>query len=277
MGRPAEAERIARQILQIREHSQGIDAFDTIDALKNLAAAVGVQGDHAQAERLLREALSRLERNRSNQAQRFKALGFYLINNLALQKLLQGDPGEADKLLNEATPRAAQQFGPDHLLTLYLQRMLARVLAEEGQFTKAEALAQTTLDARRRQTSDAPGTGRTLLILARAQVEQRKLDQAELLLNEALTIFRERPAMRKDALAAQAANWLGTIQVARGAYPEAEALLLSNSDEFFAPSAEMSPNERRLAVGHIVKLYEAWDRPKEAAAWRKKLDGLAKP
>jgi hypothetical protein len=108
-------------------------------------------------------------------------------------------------------------------------------------------------------------------------VEQGKLDQAEPLLKEALTIFRQRPAIRKDALAAQAANWLGTIQVARGAYPEAEKLLLTDFDQFFETTAEMSPNERRVAVGHIVKLYETWHRPMDAAAWQKKLDGLGKP
>jgi len=73
-------------------------------------------------------------------------------------------------------------------------------------------------------------------------------------------------------LAAQAANWLGSIQVARKAYPEAETLLLVGSDQFFASTADMTPNERRLAVGHIVKLYEAWGRPDQAAAFQKKLD-----
>ena len=121
-----------------------------------------------------------------------------------------------------------------------------------------------------------PGTGRALLVLGRALVEQGKLDEAEPLLKEALTVFREHNPKR-EALAAQAANWLGAIQVDRKAYPEAEALLLPDSDQFFAPTAEMSPNERRLAVGHIVKLYQAWDRPKDAAAWQRKLDELAKP
>ena len=90
--------------------------------------------------------------------------------------------------------------------------------------------------------------------------------------------------MRKNArsklrpeLPAQAANWLGTIQLSRKAYPEAEALMLPGAERFFAVNAEMSPNERRLAVGHIVKLYEAWGRPKEAADWQRKFDLLAKP
>jgi len=62
---------------------------------------------------------------------------------------------------------------------------------------------------------------------------------------------------------------------ARKAYPEAEALMQPGSERFFAANAEMSPNERRLAVGHIVKLYQAWDKPEKAAIWQKKLDGLA--
>jgi hypothetical protein len=81
----------------------------------------------------------------------------------------------------------------------------------------------------------------------------------------------------KPELSPQAANWLGAIEVARKNYPEAETQLLSGTDQFFLPSAEMSPHERRLAVGHIVKLYEAWNKPDQAAAWQKKLDQLAKP
>ena len=92
---------------------------------------------------------------------------------------------------------------------------------------------------------------------------------------KALTIFREHVGRQPD-LAAQAANWLGAIQLARNAYPEAEALMLPGSDRFFAAAAEMSPNERRLAVSHIVNLYQAWGKPEQATTWQKKLDQLAK-
>jgi len=119
-------------------------------------------------------------------------------------------------------------------------------------------------------------SGITLLVLGRALVEQGKLDEATPLLQETLTIFREHSAQQPDR-AALAANWLGAIQVARKAYPAAETLLLSGPEEFFAIAAEMSPHERRLAVGHIVKLYEAWDKPEQAATWRRRLDELANP
>ena len=106
-------------------------------------------------------------------------------------------------------------------------------------------------------------------------MELGKLDEAEPHLKEALTLFREHVPNR-DALAVQAANWLGAIEVARKDYPEAEALLLPDSDQFFTTAAKMSPNERRVAIGHIVKLYEAWGKPEQTAVWQKKLDQLAK-
>ncbi len=108
-------------------------------------------------------------------------------------------------------------------------------------------------------------------------VEESKLDEAEPLLQEALTFFRDEEWSKpRPELAAQAANWLGAIQLARKAYPEAEALLLPGSGSFFAPAADMSPNERRLAVGHILNLYQALGKPEQAAVWQKKLDALAK-
>ncbi len=107
-------------------------------------------------------------------------------------------------------------------------------------------------------------------------VEEGKPDEARPLLQEALTFFREDASSKsRPELAAQAANWLGAIQIGRKAYPEAEALMLSGYEPFFTATAELTPNERRLAVGHIVKLYQAWDKPEKAAIWQKKLDGLA--
>jgi hypothetical protein len=64
--------------------------------------------------------------------------------------------------------------------------------------------------------------------------------------------------------------------LARKAYPEAQKLMLPDSERFFAANVEMSPNELRLAVGHIVNLYQAWGNPTQTATWQKKLDQLAK-
>ena len=196
-----------------------------------------------------------------------------------MARLLQGDPAAAEKLLEEARPRAIQRLGPDHYTTLQFQRVLARALAEEGRLDEAEALCNETLNARRRTKAnqDEYGTARTQLSLGRVMVEKGKPDEAEPLLQGALTFFRaDASSKSRPELAAQAANWLGAIQLGRKAYPEAEALMLPGYEPFFATSAEMSPNERRIAVGHIVSLYQAWEKPEQLAVWEKKLDQLAK-
>jgi len=274
-GKFQEAEPIARQILQIRERILGPDDPATISSLGDLGNLLQLRGANAQAEPFIREALTRLKRNGLADKQD----GFLCVKELAMTRLLQGDPTEAEKLLEEALSRARKRLGPDNFLTLFIQRVLVRALAEEGRLDEAEALAKETLDARVRTKAnqDDVGTGRTLLCLGRVLVEESKLDEAEPRLQEALTIFHNDASSKfRPELAGQAANWLGAIELARKAYPEAERLMLPGSEPFLEARAEMSPNERRVAVGHIVNLYQAWGKPEQTAAWQKKLDQLAK-
>jgi serine/threonine protein kinase len=277
-GQSQEAERLARQVLQIRQRLWQDDP-DTIHSLENLGLVLSARGGAwAEAEHYIREARARFERLQPGFADTQNGLS--CIKEIAILRLLQGDPAEAEKLMEEALPRARQRLGPDHNYTLFIQRVLVRALAEVGRLDEAEALGKETLDARLRTrvNQDEFGTARTMLYLGRVLVQENKLDEAEPWLQEALTTFLRDGSMKsRPELAAQAENWLGAIQIGRKAYPQAEALMLPGSGLFFAAKAEISPNERRLAVGHIVRLYEAWEKPEEAAVWRQKLDGLAKP
>ena len=195
-------------------------------------------------------------------------------------RLLQGHPADAEKLLVDALPRSIQSLGPEHYVTLHLQRVFGRVLADEGRLDEAEARLKTTRSAQLRTkiNEDPHGTARTELYLGGVLVEEGKPDEAEPLLKEALAFFGEDEASKsRPELAAQAANWLGTIQLGHKDYSGAETLLLPGSDRFFTPGVEMSPNERHVAVGHIVSLYAAWGKQEQAAVWQKKLDALAPP
>ncbi len=268
-----EAERLDRQTLQIRERVLGPDDFDTLDSLGNLAEVLETGGSFPEAERLFREDLTGLKRI----GYADKREGFLCVKEMAMCRLRQGDPGGAEELLAEALPRARKSLGPDNYLTMFIQRVLVRALADGGRLEKAEALARETLDARlrNRANQDDVGTGRTLLYLGRVLVEENKLDEAELRLQEALTILSQDESSKpRPELAAQAANWLGTVKSARKAYTEAETLMLQGPDHFFPVAVEMSPNERRLAVGHIVNLYQAWGKPEKAATWQRRLDEL---
>ena len=95
-------------------------------------------------------------------------------------------------------------------------------------------------------------------------------------LRKALDLVREQLPSRRE-LVAQAANWLGAVEVALQAYPEAENHLLTETQEFLAPNLQMSTAERRAAVEHIVRLYNALGKKQQADEWQRKLDEIPLP
>jgi serine/threonine protein kinase len=272
-GRLQEAAALKLQVLHDFESVLGPDDFNTIVELVSLGQTLSLQGKEAEAERCFAEALTRFKR--TGQEDQQDALT--CAKELALLRLLQGYPADAETVMTNILPRAIQKLTPEHPLTLQLQRVLARVYADEGRLDEAAALCQEALEVQRRTKANQEGQGaaRTQLILGRVLVEQGKLDEAELHLQDALKFFRSAAAQNpKPDLAAQTANWLGAIQLARHDYAQAETNVLSGSEQFFARTAEMSPNERRLAVSHIISLYQALGNPEQIAVWQKKLESL---
>jgi serine/threonine protein kinase/tetratricopeptide (TPR) repeat protein len=269
-GRAREAEPIQRQVLEIRRRVLPPDDYDTIDAVGTLAQVLMFCGSVPEAERYFRECLAGFQRiGYSN-----KVDGITCVKEIAVARLQQGDPAGARNLLEEVLPRSRKFLGPDALMTLHIQRVLARALAEEGRPDEAEKLCKETLSARlgSRVGEEGYGNARTRLTLGRVLVENGKLDEAEPVLTEALKFFREDPVCKPlPYLAAQAANWLGAIALARKSWSQAEALLLPDSSQFFSPVADISPNERRLGVSHIVQLYQATDKPDQVAEWKQRL------
>jgi len=274
-GKREKALELTRQNAADYERMFGPDDLDSINELQNLALVTGSLGNYGEAERHVREALQRY--TRSGKADDENAING--VNSLALYRQYQGDVRGAEQLLTEAQPRAARLLGPIHPLTLHLQFRLARVLAEEGRLVEAEELARKTLTARQQTLpANSASTAVSMLLLGRILLEQVPSDprgEAEALLQQARTIFIERLATMPE-LAAAAENWLGAARLARHDYAGAEGLMLQNVERVFVPTGELSPNERRLAVGHLVELYRAWGKPEEYAKWERKLDDLAR-
>ncbi|PWU18265.1 MAG: hypothetical protein C5B50_09555, partial [Verrucomicrobia bacterium] len=187
-GRCQEAEPIQRQVLQIRRRVLPPDDYDNFDAVGTLAQILMYTGALAEAERCFRECLAGLQRTgRSN-----TVIEITCVKEIALARLQQGDPIGAENLLAQVLPRAKTFLGADAIMTLMIQRALARVFAEEGRLDKAEALCKEALDTRNRSKAreEAYGTARTQLTLGRVLVEMGKLDEAQPVLQDALRFFR---------------------------------------------------------------------------------------
>jgi tetratricopeptide (TPR) repeat protein len=268
-----ESEQIYRECLERRRRVLGTNDINFLVTLGNLAQMLAERGDLAQAEPVVREVIER----RTSAGYGDTTDTFANINNLAIILFTTDRVAQAERMLADACSRATQIFGPENpVSTLRLQHGRARVLAEQRRFAEAAELAAQTLATYRRVPSSHEGTARTLLVLGRVKVEQGYLDEAGPLLREASDLFREYSPSRRELLA-QAAAWLGAIQVARQAYPEAENLLLRDADQFSSTAVQLSPAERRAGLHHIVQLYQRWGKPEQAAAWQRKLDQIPAP
>ena len=269
-GKLDQAVQLQRQNVAAYERAFGPDDRDSITESSNLGLLLFIRGDFAEAEKQTREVLDRYRRNGLSDT----SDGMWNVNNLAAFRFLQGAAHDAETILIDARPRAIRLFGAEHPISLQIQHLLARVWNETGQLEQAEKLAAETLQARRRAfPSTHESVGRTMFLLGRIYVRRESLDQAEPLLSEARNLFRNFYPTKPE-LAAQAENWLGAIHLLRGAYTQAEALLLPEAELLLARSVEMSPQEKRDAIAHVVKLHAAMGRTDKAAVWQTRFDEI---
>ena len=123
--------------------------------------------------------------------------------------------------------------------------------------------------------------------LARLFMEERKYKQAEMLLRESLAGWEETaPDKMSRPTEAQYWRWkryhtqslLGASLTGQMNYGEAEALLLSGYEgllrERNAPNPRVSSDDVEQAAVCVVRLYQEWGKPEQAAAWTLKLQEI---
>jgi hypothetical protein len=106
-------------------------------------------------------------------------------------------------------------------------------------------------------------------------MKQARWTEAEPLLRECLAIRAK--AAPDDWSRFNTMSLLGEALLGRGQYPEAEPLVVPGYEGMKAREAAIPPPGRpRLveAAERVVRLYEAWGKPEQAAAWKARL-GLA--
>jgi hypothetical protein len=73
-----------------------------------------------------------------------------------------------------------------------------------------------------------------------------------------------------NLLTSQAAHEAGLLHLRLGGYSRAESLLRWCQANPSTPNLQASTGESRLELD-LVRLYDAWGKPEEAAIWRSKL------
>jgi tetratricopeptide (TPR) repeat protein len=271
LGQSDEAIRLMREFLAAHRRTLGASDRNTVISINNLAVCHWRRGEYSDAIPLLSEAVELHKRaGRETEVATTSA-------NLGGCLDLIGDFEEADRLLRESLERATKGLGPNHQETDRLRWMHIRVWLDQGYSAQAVALGLDALGVRRGIYPDPAGhhmIAAALMDLGRGLVLLNRFVEAEAALFECVSIFAKSPNALSPHYPASSECWYGASLAGQRRYAEAAPHLLSAEKELRA-ARTIPRRQYRQAVEQIVKLYESWGKPEEAARWRTKVLALS--
>ncbi len=190
------------------------------------------------------------------------------LRRLAAARLAAESSGQtlqATALVHEAYLRLV---GSDSLAS---RNNLADAYLAAGQFAQAESLLRKDLARSRKDPGpDHPQTARVMAALGHTMLAQRHWTEAEPVLRECLRVREQ--TQPGDWTTFYTRSLLGECLLGERKYDEAEALVLAGYEGMKTRESTIAKMSRpRLAEAalRVVRLYEAWGKPEEAAQWRK--------
>jgi tetratricopeptide (TPR) repeat protein len=200
------------------------------------------------------------------------------MNNLAMTYRLDGQLAKALPLLEQALEKQQAQLGSDHPDTLNTLGNVAAVQFDLRRYAAAAPLLTRWLERQRpRLPADHLGVAFYLSLLGQCQIVQENPAAAEKSLRDSLAIYEKKQPQSVQRHHTESV--LGAALVRQKKYDEAELPLVRSANALKADATRLAPPYYRLlldAVLRVIDLYDAWDRPDDAARWRKELATLQK-
>ena len=191
--------------------------------------------------------------------------------NLGVNYRDSGKFDDAIRLLKEAHDAADKQPS-----LRWASRELLFAYARAGRTAEATAMARDQLAAARASLpADSAQLGDALAATGSVLVEAKAWNDAEPVLRDCLAIRQKK--MPDDWRTFNTQSLLGAALLGQKNYTEAEPRLRDGYAGMRDRETHIPPNGKvRLteAVERLVKLYEALDKPIDAAKWRKELEEL---
>jgi non-specific serine/threonine protein kinase/serine/threonine-protein kinase len=201
-------------------------------------------------------------------------------SNLALVYRDQGEYARAEPLLREALEKRVALQGSDHPVTLSNKFHLADVCYHQRKYDQAVPLLEEVIPAAKvKWGEDHVHTLRIMQTLACAYRDWGKPAQALPLIEQVLT---KREKQEPDAWTTfYAKAMLGEALLGQKKYADAEPLLVQGYEGMKQREAKIPPQFRDMRIreplDRLVQLYDAWDKPDQAAKWRKELERIKQP
>ena len=232
-GQMDRAETMLGEAIEARRKVLGNDHLDVATSLTSLAELRRWSERYTEAESPCREAL-RINRRELGE-KHLTVGGSHSDLGTLLYEMEQFE--ESEQHLRKGLQILSGMYGTDHIWVLRAQRSLARCLRDRGKLAEAEqSLTQVQnalLAADVKQWYDVP---MNLRELADCHVKMARYGEAE-----------------RELLQAQ------------------QILEAIDPDETRGASQKAVESRTRRIIEQLVALYEAWDKPDEAARWRAKL------
>jgi tetratricopeptide (TPR) repeat protein len=267
-GKYADAEEHWLEATSIRRKHFGEVHYLVADSLNNLGALRRQTGDLPGAEAAWRGAL---DIRRKCFSGKHPAVAESLSNLAALYND-RGDAESAEPLAREALDLRLHLFDEPHAQIAESLINLAVALATKGDPEGAKALSERAVAMQRNLGSRQIGLAYALNTLAEILLDLDDPKAAEAALRESLDI-ETNVRTAGDWEIAFTESVLGGCLTYQGRFAEAEPLLLRS-----APVIQKARGQGDLyvlnAVRRVVELYDAWEKPDEAAKYRGLLSEL---
>ena len=269
-GRMAEAITLFEPTLKALDVKLGPEHGVTVACRYNLAAAYRAAGRTAESIELLEATLKIMVPKYSHDDPET----LWVRGSLAESLRAAGRVAESIPMFEGALRAIEPKLTIDNFRTLEIRANLAKAYDALGQFAKMEPLARKELESARRRFG--PGDSRNAPALSSLGECLLHLDRA----GDAEVLLRECLALRESAepgvwTTAGSRSLLGAALLAEQRYPAAEPLIVSGYEGLKAREAAIPAGQRMellsKAADRVVKLYESWCKPDQAAAWRMKL------
>lgn len=270
VGEYSESERLYREALAMQKELLGDEHPEVAETLNDLATTLHGKGDFEAAEAIYLEALAMRRRVLGEQ----HADVAQSLFDLSMSMQARGDLVGAESAKREALALRRRLPVGDlpHPQVIDSLHDLAIFWHRQGDYAEAERLCREALALERAiepQTSLA--IANKLYSLALILIDKGDPAEAESLLREALEL-RKRIFPEGHWTMAVDRSVLGECLGLLGRYGEAEPLLLQS---YRLLSEKLGKEHRRTkkSLKRIVALYEAWQKPGQAATYRAEMEG----
>jgi serine/threonine protein kinase/tetratricopeptide (TPR) repeat protein len=273
-GRLGDAVVLFAQTLKLRQEKMGDSHPETLTTMHNLALAYQAAGRHDDALPLFEKALKlRKDTLGAEHPDTLRSL-----NAVAVAYQYMGRLKEAEPLFRAAVVGARTKLGLASAATQTYLGNLARCHEALGQPEKAEPLWRELAEFwKDKAEANWLPFAQSLTALGMNLLQQHRDAEAEQPLRQSLAIVQKHQPQAFWRFHTE--SLLGAALAGQKKYADAEPLLLGSAKVLVANAAQMPAANRPLvlaAVQRVIDLYDAWQRPEDAATWRKTLATLKK-